>query len=217
MLTYSALIDGSTHALLTLSEAHSVIASLSRMIPDALVAVNVNLPNYHENLPFPVTAPVQYVLHTWKFDTRTFVPSPEAVVTDELRVRSRLATAKRDALVTIQRGINIARYPLSTGMLLQETVYLNKKTEAVSFRDRGYPEENIVDYPLVMQYADFAELSLRDAADEIIFKSKLADDTLSKTELLRLKYTSAVRKAMRPEELAVVEKDFVRECFRSRL
>lgn len=111
----------------------------------------------------------------------------------------------------------MARYPVMTGIWQQETVYINKRLQAIAFRDAGYPEDVAPNYPYVLQYADLTGSTLRQAADDIIFKAKLDEDFLAKTELLRLKYFRLVREAEKPEEVAEAYKAFVRESYKNAL
>jgi hypothetical protein len=213
---YTGLFDVNTKALLTLSSMPTVITFLHEATMDSGIVVNVNFPNYKESFELATAPSEEYSSWAWDRTNRLFQKINPALLTQEVRLRSRLASRKRDVLYTIIRGINIARYPVATGILLQETVYLNKKIQAERFKDKGYPEERAIEYPLVMQQADFAGVSMQAAADDILFKAKLDDELLGKTELLRLKYFNAVKKAATLEELKSMDKEFTRECFHVR-
>ena len=135
------------------------------------------------------------------------------MLTDDLRFKSHLAARKVIFLYHMMRSITAARNSLRTGINFQETVYLTKKLQARDFKKSGYDEDSIMEYPYVLQYADLKNLSLRQAADDILFMSRLADDLLAKTELLRLRYWSRVREATHPDELVKIESDFMQDCF----
>ena len=115
------------------------------------------------------------------------------------------------------KGVSRGRYPVSTGVLFQETVYLTKKAQASAFKEAGYPEDDILEYPYIIQYADFANIPLKQAADDILFKARLDDELLAKTELIRLKYFNAIRSARTVEEVAPIYEAFTRESYRNAL
>lgn len=95
-----------------------------------------------------------------------------------------------------------------TTLAFQELIYLSKKVEALRFKDQGYKEEDILDYPYILQYAELANISYKQAADEIIFKSKLSDATLAKTEQMRLKHYRILKEAKTVEDLEEALKNF---------
>jgi hypothetical protein len=143
------------------------------------------------------------------------VPIAEGLLTEELQQRSEMAVRKCSALFEIVYEISVARYPIWRGLILQEQVYVSKKLQARRFKDMGYPELDLLLYPYVLQYADFSGLTPREAADEILFKARLDDDFLLKTEGLRLKYFKLVADAAEAETLASIRGEFRQEIYRN--
>jgi len=214
---YSILVDYETNAVLTVGVSTSALVFLKECMPDTYYSASVNLPNY-KGLFFggfflASVAPAEYPKWTWDRKKRVFRKTNPEVLTEALMARSRLASAKHKVISSIMNNISFARYPVATGIAFQETVYLEKKMQARAFRNSGYNEDMIMEYPYVVQYADFAGLSLRQAADDILLKAKFDDEILAKTELLRLKYFDKVRRAESVEELRKVAKDFIRVCY----
>lgn len=210
--TYSALVDDGTRAVLAVSENTAALAYLSEVFLDTHHFLNVTWPNHMYDLPFPVHAP-SLAGWSWSLNSRKFEPTRPDVLTPEIDARSRLAIKKLHAVAHIMRMLSIARSRLTPGILLQETVYLTKKIQAHAFRDGGYDERAIFQYPYVLQHADFAELSYKEAADDIILRAKLDDDFLAKSELLRLTYFAQLKSLTDPADIAPLLEAFTREAF----
>src|SRR3989338_8984330 len=140
-----------------------------------------------------------------------------AGVTLELRARSRLATAKCRAIAEIINTINTLRQPMRTDMTLQESVYLIKRMQAQAFKDANYDQKMVMEIPYVVQYADLASISFKEAADNILFRAQLDDGYLAKTELLRLKYFDLVREASEPAQIPSIMKQLKIDSYSSQL
>jgi len=209
---YSALIDETSAAVLCLTDQPFVVATLAKSALEGRAAHAVNWPNYGINFSLEDMRP--WHRWAWDFDTRRFAPTPAPAITPALRERSALAILKSEALREIVYELSIARYPMWRGVLMQEHVYEKKRQQAEAFKLAGCPEEQAMFYPYVLQYADFAGLPLPVAADEILFKAKLDDEQLAKTELLRLRYFKLVRDATKTEEMAPILKSFRHETYR---
>jgi hypothetical protein len=184
--------------------------SLLAQAPDTDHAVSVNYPNYMRNIDEIVNSPPRWPEHMWNKQDRLFEPTPAALLTNELRQRSLLAHKKGYVLSEIVRGISDARAQVMTGVVLQETVYLTKKSEAQRYKDAGYP---LLVPTYVRQYADLSGLTPREAADEILFKAHLSDEYLLQSEFFRLKYFNLVK---RVTEVALVDQillEFWREFY----
>lgn len=214
---YSALIDSSTGIALALSIDVSSIVFLNETTLDTFHAVDVNFPHYADNFPLASIKPASLPGWTWSSESRKFTPTHPEALTDHMRAKSLLASQKGELVRFVIDNLNVARYSVRTGLEFQETVYITKKMQAYAFRDTGYPEEKVFEYPYVVQYADFAGLSLKAAADDILFKAKLDDELLAKTELLRLKYFNAIKNAKTPNDLPAIHEVFVRECYKNAL
>lgn len=210
-LIYSALV-APTNVLLALSSHPSAVVVIAETMPEAQHQRDVAHPSYPEPFSLASIDASEFPRWSWTRD-RTFIETPPQLLTNEVRAQSRLAVAKIDAISRIIYRLNFTRYPVRTGVEFQETVYLSKRTEAERFKAAGYDESSMFEFPYVLQYADFAGISLRQAADDILFKAKLDDDVLAKTELLRLKYFHAVKTALTPEDLPHITESFVREFY----
>lgn len=214
MPAYSALFDGSTTALLALSIYPNIISFLAKSSSlEAEQAHAVNWPNYRQNFTLVEQDPKTFPTWAWDIETRRFSLTPKHLVTAELRRRSDLAMKKAGALAEVSYELSVARYPVYRGVLLQEVVYAAKKEQAQRYNDLGHQEADLLQYPYVMQYAEFAGLTPQAAADEILFKAKLDDDVLLTTELMRLKYFNAIEAAPM-ERLDLILKQFRLEIYK---
>jgi hypothetical protein len=193
---WSALLDSATNALLALSQYPYVIAILAKAPAlEAEEAHGVNWPHYRQKFALAEAPSHTYPTWAWVWRKREFAPTELGLITPVLRQRSLAAVKKCQAIWEVAYELSVVRYQLNRGVLLQETVYLTKRMEAARFKDAGYPEDELPAFPHVLYYTEWSGLSPRAAADEILFKAKLDDGILAKTELLRLKYFDLVKRA----------------------
>ncbi len=209
---HSALVDSNTRTVFAISDNVAAISFLNGIYMDTFHMLNVTWPNYTYALPFSTRAD-SFVDWTWNVGDRRFVPTRPDVITPEMLAQSKLAMRKLYAVIHIMHVLSVARSRIAGGIVLQETVYMTKKIQAHAFRDAGYDETTIFSYPYVMQYADHADISFRESADDIILKAKLDDDMLAKTELLRLDYFERLRKIEDASEIKPLLESFTRESF----
>ncbi len=151
----------------------------------------------------------------WKWDGRrkVFKRAQSRNADMNLIMRSRLARAKERAISRIMRKLSIARFDVATGVTFQEKVYLEKQKQAEAFRNSGYDEGDVINYPYVLQYADIFGITLRQSADSILLRAKLDDAVLMKTEGVRLLYFDRVKQAKMEGDLRIILKDFARTNF----
>ncbi len=207
---FSALIDASTSVLLTLSLRIPIIAFLAKTMTEVERIDNVNYPNYLTKFPLEHADPYTYPEWTWNPKLRQFVPTPKGVLTDRLHWYSALAIKKSHALFEIIHSITTARSAVWSGLIMQENIYMAKRIQAQRYKDKKYPKDEL-SYPYVLQYAELSGLTMRDAADEILFKAKLDDNVLSHTEYMRMKYFNMVKDAQDMDEVEVLIHDFRRK------
>ncbi len=209
---HSALIDASTRAVIAVSDNVAGITFLNETLMDTYHILNVTQPNHIYALPFSLRE--ESLVH-WVWDTknRRFNKTRPDVITESLVSQSKLAQKKLRAVTYIMRNLSLARSRMMPGIQLQETIYQAKKDQAHEFRTGGYDEKSIFQYPYVFQYADFADMSFKEAADDIILKAKLDDDFLAKTELLRLTYFDRLKKLENAAEIRPLLEAFMREAF----
>jgi hypothetical protein len=216
-MAYHALLDSSTNALLALTDVAPAIVFVHESVPDTWYVAGVNHPNYLRarlwRNPFPIASlPAECLPEwTWRADSRTFVKTPERALTENLRSRATLASAQASAIQRIMQNLNVARSTTDSGVVFQELVYHEKAIEARAFKEAGYDESRLMEFPFLRQYSEIAKVSARQAADDILLKAKLDKDILLKTEAMRLTYFARVRSAKKPDEIGAILEDFARE------
>lgn len=214
IIYYHALVDYPSNAILTMSTHLASIVFLSKCTPNAYYVAYVNSPNYTESFLslFFLSSinPEDLPKWTWDSKNRKFIKTKAHTLSDQFLAKSRLTESKRVEIEKIINILNNARSAVATGVLFQEQIYLTKKMQAEEFRDSGYDESFVMKYPYVMQYADYANISLRQAADDILLKAKFDDALLAKTELLRLKYFSTIKNATEADQLPDIFEEFMR-------
>ena len=192
---YAALIDTPSGALLMLSMRLPIIAFLVQNTPDVSPSWGVNYPHYLRSFPLADADPLSYPQWTWNGATRLFTPTAASLLSDRVRRISALAVRKAYALFEITQAISTARNLLWSGVLLQETVNLTKRMQAQKFKDNGYPDDDLLRYPYVLQYAEVAGLPPKAAALEILFKAEMDDEILARSEGIRLRYLDRLKSA----------------------
>jgi len=108
--------------------------------------------------------------------------------------------------------INYLRSKVNTGFLAQEAIYLKKYLEAQRLVDQSFSEEAVAQSPYVVSYADLCGISVEKATAEILLQAKLDHEFLAKTELLRLRFFSRVRRAASDAEIIDILASFRSEA-----
>ncbi len=214
---YHLLIDEQTHAVLTVSTRKDIVVFLKSCFADVYVVFLANQPNYTgsflRKFSLLLEKPENYPRWSWDYKRRMFRRTGNSVLREDLFKKSRLAQAKRVLIGRIQSHLADDRILFSENLPYQETVYSIKKMQAMDFQKSGYDESLIMNYPYIVQYADFANISLRQAADDILFQVQLYEDRLLRNESLRLKYYTAVRNMSTPSQGNFLRKELYRELY----
>src|SRR3989344_2310790 len=206
----SAVVDHPTGVLLAAGMSPAASEFVCKCTGDTLCAHYVQIPSPGW---FDSRDSDRYIRWTWNYKQRIFSRTRPESMTNSLRSRSNLAQAKVDAMTSIISNLGQIRHRVGTGVLLQETVYAVKRAQAREFRDSGYDETRIGEFPYVVQYADFVKTNMRQAADDILLKAKMGDDSLLKTELLRLRYFNKMRDTQDAGEVAQILRKFYTDCY----
>lgn len=214
---YHILVDASG-VVLACSGSLTVINYLRECASDSSIVFSANTPNYqgwfsHRFFQHSVASNERCWQWSWNRKQRRLEPTPEQKRTAQVVKMSRLMGHKENLISRIMTQLdNIPRRALA-GLQFQSIIYFAKKLQAQAFRDSGYDEQKALASPYVLQYANHAGISPRQAADDILLKAKFTDDILMKTEMLRLKYFGKVRKAATVGELDAIHQEFVRDFF----
>lgn len=221
---YGALLDARTYTVLTVSRGPGILSILHECTPNTVIAFNIQYPHYTGGIRtfyrkiHPIfstrTTGADYIRWKYSFSSQLFSRKSVGNETSDLPARARLATVKRDALSTIMRYTNAVQVSLLRETLAQEVVYALKRDEAMRFRDSGFNEKDVMEYPFVFQYADFAGVSLQQAAEDIIFKAKLRNEQLAQSELVRLRHFSLIKSARSQDEVSKVLLEFSKDYYR---
>jgi hypothetical protein len=214
------LFDRSTGIVLAVSPFIVPIIFLSKNTRDsAYVGSYIGDEIGHERLNSPLPRGLtteEYPEWSWRFRLRRYEKTPPAALTEEIRARSRLAQAKAKVITTMMMRLSAARNSLRS-VDFQETVYAAKRAQAIAFRESGYDERRLAEFPYVAQYAEIAGVSGRQATDDILFAAQLTEEILVRTERVRLTYFRKVAEAKTVEELPELLKGFSRELIANSL
>jgi hypothetical protein len=218
-MRYHGLLDSPTMALLALTDNVAALMFAVEHSPDTTFELAVDAPHYRASF-FGLrkfflarVEPKRYPEWKWNVKLRTFSRTDPRLVTDTLRNRAELARRKMSAIDFVTRRLSAVQGTLRTGVTLQETVYTAKRLQAQRLKDKGYTPDSPTDYLFVVQYADFANISLKQAADDILFKAKLDDEKLAQSELVRLTYFKKIGEAKTCEEVASARASFMSDYY----
>ncbi|MBP6889318.1 MAG: hypothetical protein KBC83_02315 [Candidatus Moranbacteria bacterium] len=220
-MNYGVLLDCQTSRVLAVSSNYPALVFVKNCTQDTLCSFSVDWPSYKKfffsDFFLISEKPESLPNWVWDWNNRIFKETKPDLVSELLIKSARLSSEKLRVINSIMRMISVARFEVSTGVMLQESVYTAKRMQASEFKRLGYNEDLIADYPYVFQYADFLESTFQQAADEILLKAKFDDDLLAKTELLRLIYFDKVKKADSIKQLQPILDDFIRVSFTNAL
>lgn len=122
-----------------------------------------------------------------------------------------LHVEKAAVLDEIYQRILHYRRPVMNTLNMQDAIYQMKYDEAIEIKNSANPIEDPWQWPLVNDYANLQGVTLKDAAEEIIFQNKIFKSRLSNTETIRIKYTRAVKHCNNILELDKIINQFYTE------
>jgi hypothetical protein len=196
------LLDYDTKAVLTASAHASVIIELRKFVSNCIWVADIQRPNYlNGTYPFSVDQSRSFEMWSWDGKTRSITKTDPARIDAVLSERSALITAQRNAFVGMMHALSLVSARAGTGIDHQDAIYAQKLAEAHAVKS-GSDKDALRWYPYVVQHAEYASLTLEQAADDIIFASKLAHDILIRVEGMRLKYYKLIREARSIEDVA---------------
>lgn len=138
---------------------------------------------------------------SWDAPKRTFKKTNPSIITEDMRERAVIAAKKVWAISRVIYWINGLRCRIDTGVFFQPALYAEKEKQAQAFKDANFDERTAPAAPYVLQYANHAQIPLRQAAEEILFQAQLDHEYLAKTEKIRLALFKKIRLAKTAEEI----------------
>lgn len=207
---YLALVENGTNILLTIGTFSPAMVFLGETILDTHYVPSVNFPNYIDSFPIATLSPETYSQWTWKGKTRLFVSTRPELAKAALE-RSLIATYKYNAISQVMQVISNMRLDVNNGVSYQETVYMDKRSQAQQFKAAGFPEAEVDKYPYIAQYAQFANTTPKIATEGILIKSRMDEEVLTRTELLRLRYFKKIREAKTKDSIEQIVLDLLRD------
>lgn len=202
------LLDIETNAVLVLGNSYQVMNYLTEFVFDTYIS-SLPIRNYTDKL-FYKNLEKSENIYEFKIDPKNGYLVKNTNIVDNLKDKSAIAKCKYQYFSKMYNVIEFRRLR-NTGkksLAFQELIYMAKKQEANLFKGLGYPEKDILEYPYILQYAEYKNISLKQATDEILFKAKIGDTTLARTEILRLKYFNKIKEAKTKEEVEKAFKEF---------
>jgi hypothetical protein len=206
---YFALQDINSGAILTISKNFQTLNYISDFFMDTMIMAFPST-NYFDRKFYDGLIESG---ESYKFTVPKYNHKPIMLGTPDLKMKekSELVTYKHKKFSEMYQALEIRRIRQShkRALAFQEIIYVHKKMQATEFLAKGCPEDKILDYPYVKQYADYKKLSSKQAAEDILFKSKLNDNYLARTESIRLKHFNIMKNANSKEEIDAAHKGFV--------
>ncbi|NBV77476.1 hypothetical protein EBR66_04910 [bacterium] len=220
MTRYHILVDGETGTILTLSPFALPTQFLMQCFPHTHCILNAHIPHYQstkwfsKRFPLVGKKPEQYIEWSWNFKERFCMPTAPHIVTDALRAKARLATKKAEVVGTVMVALSDTRVRLMKGVDMQETVLSLKREQAKLYLSQTQ-EPSVFEIPFVVQYAELEHISLKEAAQRIVFKSQMDEDILLKSEFMRMKYYKKIRHAETLPQLDAIAEEFTLDLYKT--
>lgn len=210
---YLCFVDNNTGTLLFMSTNVSIMSLLRDHVHDVSL-VYLSPSNFIEKKIYKTLKVESFHLFYWdnklsKILKRDFIFKKDLSDHEILLQKSQLLSEKYIALSNIVSCIDKLRNSSRKKFNFQEFIYVEKKIQAQRFKDRGYLDSEILEYPYVLQYADYADLSFKESADTILLKAKMGHDVFAKTELLRLRYVNLLKDARTISDVKKCHGDFL--------
>lgn len=95
----------------------------------------------------------------------------------------------------------------------QDYLYALKYIEAKEIISKGIVQDDFMNYPFTKTYAELKNISLNQAAKEILMQNEIERDFLAESEFLRMKYTNIIRKETDIKNLKKILVDFETENY----
>lgn len=208
LVAHSVVIDAGNNTLVAIGTQIPALVFLRDSLMDTIYDVGIVSP---EVLQIKGSDPRTYPEWSWDLRSRAFTKTNPAIITEGMRARAVLAAKKGDIISRASYLINRARDKVNPGLFFQETIYATKQKQAQLLKDAGFDETLAASAPYVVQYADERGLSLRDAAEDILFQAQLFHEHLEKTEKVRLALFRKIKRAKTPEELDEIMERFQKD------
>jgi hypothetical protein len=204
---YFALLDNQTHTLLVVGKSFQLINFLREYIPESALCSLPSSTKKEEVFFNSLLYSNNCYLLKWDFSKREFIKNNK--ISDQLREKSTFSQNKYECLREIASHIEFIRSLFKKTIGYQEIIYLSKKLEAEKFKNNRYPENEILNYPYILQYAEYKEISFKESADAILLKATMGNEMLAKTEILRLNYFNKVKDATSKKDLDDILNQFL--------
>lgn len=150
-----------------------------------------------------------------KHERGTIVYNPDSFNSLTSIEQSRLHTlhTKYTILLFINTNVTMMRNTYEKNITLQEAVYESKFQQAKKFRELNYNTSSPNEFPLVKQYSEIEAMSMKQAADIIIFKREERDRVLEKSEFVRLYCNKRILSATSCQEVLETWEQLKTEIF----
>ncbi|MDB5238639.1 MAG: hypothetical protein JWM46_909 [Candidatus Kaiserbacteria bacterium] len=195
------IIDVSNNSVVAIGSYLPAMLFVSESIMDTKCIMEIRVTSELERIAKAV--PRSYP--EWSYGSNELKKTSAHLITEDMRDRCELATAKIAAMTTIMFRINRLRSQRFSGLSFQEQIYMNKESEAKRLKENGYehPEQALY----VAQYAEVSGTSLEQAAEEILLQATLNREYLAKTERIRLEVYKSMKAAKTVEEVNKILKE----------
>ena len=202
----AAVIDTSNYTLLAIGPYTPALLFVNEAMLDTEYVPNIALTDDVQLIK--KSDPRAYPEWSWDRSRWGFKKTNPDILEEGMRERAVLAAKKMETVSRAMYHINNLRRKISTGLLFQEMIYAEKEKQAQALKDADFDERQTAVAPYVVQYADYSEISLQQAAEEILLQAKLDHEYLAKTEKIRLALFKKIRSAKTPEETEAVFTNF---------
>ena len=194
-----AVVDAGDRTLVALEEQIATTVFLRDSFMDTVYFVGISVP---ELVEIKASGPRAYPEWSWDPRNKVFTKTNPVIITEQMRERAVLAAKKGEIHSRATWLVNRSRDKLNSGLLLQPRIYGRKQRQARLLKSAGFDPARVnssISY--VVHWAEESGMTLREAAEDILFQAQLYDEHLEKTEKVRLSLFRKIRRARTPAEL----------------
>ena len=202
-----SIIDYETNRFLVLSKWASTIIAL-RSTLNSCPKFNIKIP----------TAPNFDAANCWMYTSNnwmsTIVPSQFPVLTNltvDKVYKFLLLQRKTNSLDAINDFISIERMSINKDLPYQSFIYQEKYSEAKQIIDNNISTDLDMNYPFVSSYAKLRDISLIDAAKDIVFQYKNIIYRNCESEEIRIKYSRLIIEETDLDKFPIIMDEFNKE------
>src|ERR1051326_5824749 len=149
-MRHHILMEFRSQTILAVHKDPFVLTLVEECTPDTIAVYDIHHPNYLKSFFLAQLQSSDLPKWRWDKETRTFLENKPSLITDQIRRMSEIAVARAHAFSMVTIKISLSRYFCGIGVYMQDYVYLVKRSQAEAFKNSGYDEKRMLEFPFVL-------------------------------------------------------------------